>query len=49
MYVTAQLSLAVASRARKERESGGVESGFAALNTPISPLFGVETLRRRLA
>ena len=44
--VTAQLRFAVAFRARKERESGGVESGSAALNTPISPLFGAEALLR---
>jgi hypothetical protein len=36
-------------RAREERESGGVESGKAALNTPISPLFGAEALLRRPA
>jgi hypothetical protein len=47
--ITAQLSLAVAFRARKERESGVVESGKAALNNPNSPRFGVETLLRRLA
>jgi hypothetical protein len=47
--VTAQLGCAVTFRAREERESGGVESGCAALNTPISPLFGAEALLRRLA
>jgi hypothetical protein len=45
--VTAQLGCAVTFRAREE--SGGVESGAAALNTPISPLFGAEALLRRLA
>jgi hypothetical protein len=47
--VTAQLCLATAFRVREDRESEGVESGFAALNTPISPLFGAEALLRRLA
>ena len=46
--VTAQLGYAVAFRAREEWESGGVESGKAALDTPISPLFGAEVLLRQL-
>jgi hypothetical protein len=40
---------AAAFRAREERESGGVDSGFAAINTPISPRFRAEVLLRRLA
>jgi hypothetical protein len=49
LVVTAQLCLAVVLRTPEKEESGGVESGFAALNTPISPLFGAEALLRRLA
>jgi hypothetical protein len=41
-------ALAVAFCARKERESGGVESVKDALNTPVSPRFGAEVLLRRL-
>jgi hypothetical protein len=37
--VTAQLSFAVAFRARKERVWGGFDRGFADNNTPMSPLF----------